>query len=131
LQTLPGLFGYRFKEKRSERVLSLAGDLARSVLAAHTAGLCHMDIRPEAVLVVKKPERERAYLVDFELPKREMVQFGTGFWGKARSDTGYVYHPLGHKPKTMAGDIYSLGVTLLKMGLGVAFGGFGGDVAPQ
>lgn len=117
----------------------LARQLARSISFLHSAGIVHKNIRPETILLLV-PDLSPAsttigtpFLVGFERFRHAEAQtymFGDGFWEKdlyrhPRRQGVYPEHRY-----RMQHDIYSLGVCLLEIGLGVSFVNFkdGGPV---
>lgn len=109
-----------------EKKVSLAVQLAKSVMFIHSLGLVHKNIRPETVLLfhsVSKGE-DQAMLLGFEqfrpMETRSLLR-GDTIWQKAiyRHPNRQGLHP--EKEYVMQHDIYSLGVCLLEIGLWRSF----------
>jgi len=104
----------------------LARLLARSVSFLHSSQVVHKNISPETVLLLEGSENglDTPFLVGFEKFRR--VEGRTYMTGDVLWEKNLYRHPKrqGEKPEevyTMQHDIYSLGVCLLEIGLGVSF----------
>jgi YVTN family beta-propeller protein len=91
------------------RALSICGQVADALDAAHERGLVHRDVKPSNVLL---DEREHAYLADFGLTRREQ---GEGGLGPSIGTPAYVA-PERIEGKTVDGraDQYSLACVLFE-----------------
>lgn len=125
-------------EKSIDARFRLAKLLARSVSFLHSAGIVHKNMRPETVLLLM-PDPGSApdtigtpFLVGFERFRHaddHTYMMEDGDWKK-----DLYRHPRrqGEYPEEryrMQHDIYSLGVCLLEIGLGVSFVHFSGEYA--
>jgi Tol biopolymer transport system component len=103
-----------------DRAVQLIRQMARALDAAHSEGVCHLDLKPENVMLLNAGRREeRAVIIDFGI-----ARFMQGGVAGARIKT-YAGSPSYMAPEQLAGkgsassDIYSLGVVALEMLTGV------------
>ena len=98
-----------------QRALSLLGQVADALDAAHAAGIVHRDVKPHNILV----EGERAYLSDFGLAKA-FDESGTG--GASVVGTAHYMSPEQWRGDSIgpAADVYSLGCVLYEALTGIA-----------
>ncbi|KAI0202426.1 hypothetical protein F4808DRAFT_459027 [Astrocystis sublimbata] len=108
-------------------VLRIAKQLVRSVHYIHTCGFVHKNIRPENLLVFPNCDKSaprQSYLIGFT--EFRNANFQTNLHGDAAWHRNVYRHPqrqgtLVHERYIMQHDIYSLGVTLLEIGLWRSF----------
>jgi serine/threonine protein kinase len=125
MQYLPKTLDGLLKESAPldvERALSIVGQIAAALDAAHTHGLIHRDVKPANVLISpgEGGEQDRAYLSDFGLTKRTESQAGSSFTGQFAGTIDFV------APEQIEGqgvdwraDVYSLGCVLYQCLTGV------------
>lgn len=120
-----GLLAGEANHSLSDR-LGIAKDLAKSVSFVHTFGFVHKNVRPENILIsTDKPSSlGRSFLVGFEAfrtAEGHTLRSGDSAW-----DKNLYRHPRrqGTRPDDyyiMQHDIYSLGVSLLEVGMWESF----------
>jgi hypothetical protein len=113
----------------------IANQLAKSVFYMHNFGFVHKNVRPENILILKDPESPigRAYLIGFE--HFRSADGATARFGDTAWQLNLYRHPRrqGNSPEEhyiMQHDIYSLGVSLLELGLWESFVNYKEDVDP-
>ncbi len=110
------------------RALSLLGQVAEALDAAHAAGIVHRDVKPHNILV----EGERAFLTDFGLAKameREAGESSASVVGTAEYMSPEQWRGDSIGP---AADVYSLGCVLFEALTGIApFARRESDTEPQ
>lgn len=106
--------------------LTIARQLAKTVMSVHNLGLVHKNIRPETVIVFRDAVNGEvgAYILGFEQfrpVEQQTVYRGDTDWRKNlyRHPSRQGLHP--EKEYVMQHDIYSLGVCLLELGLNKSF----------
>ncbi|KAI8630779.1 hypothetical protein F5Y19DRAFT_33759 [Xylariaceae sp. FL1651] len=104
----------------------IAREMARSIAYVHIFGFVHKNLRPETLLAFESPEKEShsLYLVGFEGFRKE--EGATERIGDYAAEKNLYRHPSrqGVHPSDnfiMQHDIYSLGVSLLEVGLWHSF----------
>lgn len=103
------------KELDSDRVLSIASQVAAALDAAHRGGLIHRDIKPQNILV----EEEHAFLADFGLTKAT-GELGLTRTGLQPGTLDYMSpEQFKNRPATRMSDIYALGAVLYECVSGV------------
>ena len=115
-----------------ETRIDLVARVADAVAAAHSVGILHKDIKPSNILVHEQNGTPMPQLADFgiglltdksQLQSHHITEAGfTLLEGNESSRTGTrMYAPpesLAHRPFTIQGDIYALGVLLYQMVVG-------------
>ncbi len=115
-----------------ETRIDLVARIADAVAAAHSVGILHKDIKPSNILVHEQNGTAMPQLADFgiglltdktQLQSHHITEAGfTLLEGNESSRTGTrMYAPpesLAHKPFTIQGDVYALGVLLYQMVVG-------------
>lgn len=94
------------------RIRQLTGQLVEALHAVHRAGVCHLDIKPENVLLTKESQ---PVLVDFGSAR---YHFGTETRTRTSSPYTEAYAApelFGGKPGEPATDLYELGVMMHEM----------------
>ena len=109
----------------NERI-QLAVGLAKAVLYLHASHFVHKNIRPENILIFSDSDEQlgKPYLVGFEkfrLDTTSTRRYGDDLWEK-----NIYRHPQrqGVRPQEdfiMQHDVYSLGIVLLELGMGISF----------
>ncbi len=102
-----------------DRALSLAGQMAAGLSAAHLAGVVHRDFKPANVMLVIRDGIEEAVVTDFGIARASGVGLNAGSDGEPEPVIGT---PAYMAPEQISGaevgpaaDIYALGVTLYEM----------------
>jgi hypothetical protein len=98
-----------------EQALSLIGQAARALDAAHRAGLVHRDVKPANLLIERgvDDDPDYVYLADFGITKHELSRTGLTSTGQFVGTLAYIAPEqiqgkhVGHRA-----DIYSLGCVL-------------------
>jgi YVTN family beta-propeller protein len=95
------------------RAISILGQIAEALDAAHEQGLVHRDVKPSNVLIAGAAGREHCYLADFGLTKRTASLSGVTAPGDVVGTLEYVA-PEQIRGESMDGraDVYSLGCVL-------------------
>ncbi|KAL6713625.1 hypothetical protein ACLMJK_009090 [Lecanora helva] len=109
----------------NERV-NLAVSLAKAVLFLHASHFVHKSLRPENIILFSDSDEKLGtpFLVGFERFRLDTTQ--THRYGDDHWERNLYRHPqrYGIRPQddfTMQHDVYSLGVVLLELGIGVSF----------
>lgn len=109
----------------NERI-HIGKELAKAVLFVHSARFVHKNIRPETILVMedKTSTNRSPFLIGFE--RFRLAEGRTKYEGDEVWEKNLYRHPerQGPHPESiyiMQHDIYSLGVCLLEIGLGISF----------
>jgi DNA-binding beta-propeller fold protein YncE/tRNA A-37 threonylcarbamoyl transferase component Bud32 len=99
------------------RAISLLGQIAEALDAAHAAGIVHRDVKPHNVLI----EGDRAFLSDFGLAKA-LGESGAEGSGASVVGTAEYMSPeqWGGRAVGPAADVYSLGCVLFEALTGIA-----------
>jgi CheY-like chemotaxis protein len=97
------------------RAVSIVGQIAGALDAAHAQGLVHRDVKPENILLATVSGREHAYLTDFGIARHALEEHLTGT-GVALGTVDYVA-PEQARGADVDGraDVYSLGCVLFQM----------------
>jgi hypothetical protein len=118
------------------RKIRVAKGLAKSVSSVHLFNFVHKNIRPESILLFEDTEASQSstFLVGFD--KFRSVDGGTSLIGDLAWHNNVYRHPSrqGEFPDTqytMQHDIYSLGITLLEIGLWESFVPYTAETRPQ
>ncbi len=93
------------------RALAILQDLCRALAAAHLAGVAHLDLKPENI-IISEPEtsRERATILDFGIAR---LRSSSAAWIAAGS-IRYMAPEQAANP-TVRSDVYSLGLIAFEM----------------
>ncbi len=97
-----------------ERACSLVGQLARTLAYLHDQGICHLDLKPENIIITSQGTTR---LLDFGLATRRGMEDLLGEDFPVPHGTPYYIAPeqLQKRQYVEASDLYSLGVILYEM----------------
>jgi len=116
-RTLEGLLATRGKLPVADTV-AIGVQLARSLAAAHRAGVVHRDVKPSNVFIIRDAEgRERTKLVDFGIARVDLVAGSKLTTAGAPMGTPEYMSPEQLMAQTdidERSDVYALGVTLFE-----------------
>ena len=116
-RTLEGLLTTRDRISPTD-VVAIGLQLARSLGAAHRAGVLHRDVKPSNVFLIRDPDgREHTKLVDFGIARIEQSSDRKLSKSGALIGTPEYMSPeqlLAHDDVDVRSDIYALGVTLFE-----------------
>lgn len=107
------------------RVCAVIKQAAAALEAAHGLGMVHRDIKPDNIVLVKRPEGEQAKVLDFGIAKIKEARAGATS-GMTLTGTGVVIgtpqymspeQAMGKRGNELDGrsDLYSLGVVMYQM----------------
>ena len=93
------------------RALAILKDLCRALTAAHRAGVAHLDLKPENIIISEpRTSRERATILDFGIAR---LRSSSAEWIAAGS-VRYMAPEQAANP-TVRSDVYSLGLVACEM----------------
>jgi len=120
MEYVPGgdLEGYLKTKGRLEiaEALDLAAQIAEGLKAAHAVGLLHRDIKPQNVLLARRPDGSlQAKLIDFGIAANQETQQSSALRGGSLGYAAPEQWMMSGKNLDARGDLYSLGAALYRM----------------
>jgi serine/threonine-protein kinase len=120
MEYVPGgdLEGYLKTKGRLEiaEALDLASQIAEGLKAAHAVGLLHRDIKPQNVLLARRPDGSlQAKLIDFGIAANQETQQSSALRGGSLGYAAPEQWMMSGKNLDARVDLYSLGAALYRM----------------